>query len=166
MYVHFWSCSFPPAFFGLRFSNVLLKWENDSFVILSYWLNENLVHLNIPIFMGYIEGLLSSSTGHDVNVGFPERSLDSSLLLRPPMPSILQIIRSLNSQACGYLWSDRLNFAVYQALLKFCPVLKIIFQINYLDFSHKLWFSQTQLATPQQLELTELHFSALLGASD
>lgn len=100
-----------------------------------------------------IRSRLSLSKGYGVNVGFPERSLDSFLLLRPPMPSISQTIRSLNSQTCGYFWSDRLNFAVSQALLKVHPFLKIIFQINYLDFNHELWFSQTQLAAPPQILL-------------
>lgn len=72
-HVHFWICFFLPAVFGVRFSNVLLKRENNPIVILSYWLNAR-VQLSSPTFMGMVKirSHLLSSTVYD-NVGFRER---------------------------------------------------------------------------------------------
>lgn len=83
------------------------------------------------------------------------------LLPRPPMPFYTANNQKFKFSECGYLWSDRLNIAVYQALLKVLPFLKLILQTNCLDFSYKLGFRQTQLAALWQWGLTAPHFSGI-----
>lgn len=108
---------------------------------------------------------LSSSHRSDVNVGFSERSLDF-FFFYIGLPLYTANNQKFKFSDCGYLWSDRLNIAVYQDLLKLLPFLKIIFQTNCLDFNYKLGFSQTQLAALGQWDLPGPHFSAILGARD
>lgn len=151
----------PPAAFCVRFSYILLKWKKQN-ILQSFPIDlQKPMHTltsSAPWGVVKIRSLFSSHRS-DVNVGFPERSLDFPLLHRPP-------IYTANNQKfkfsdCGNLWSDRLNIAVNQALLKILPFLKIIFQTNC---NYKPRFSQAQLSALWQWDLPGPHFSAALGA--